>query len=236
MNINQKHPGNLKTIIVFLITIIVGFILFVIPNLFFGITEFNGGLKGINLFYMALFQLLTVVPLIYYSLKVLNKKPKYIGWTNKKWKSDALLGIIVGLLWAGLQTLWIIPYTGGAERPDISQMVEMINGSKEGLLSYLFLGIVGGGIVEEIYHRGFFISILKSTFKNPKIGLWVSAILAVIFFALVHLPDSTLDWFDILVPSIAYTLLFVFTKRLTASIIAHGIYNMTVIIWGFQTY
>ena len=233
---NRNAPSKTKTIIVFLATIIIGFILFVLPNIFFGVTKTNDGLKGINLLYMALFQLLSVLALIYYSLKVLKKDFNYIGLTNKKWKTDALLGLFVGLCWTGCQFLWIIPSTGGAKREDISQAISMMDGTTIGLLSLIALGVIGGGIAEEIYNRGYFISVLKSVFKNQNIGLWVSAILSILFFALGHLPTDTLGWFDILIPTIAYTLLFIFTKRLTAPMIAHGIYNMTAILSTYQLY
>lgn len=102
--------------------------------------------------------------------------------------------------------------------------------------SFVALGVIGGGITEEIYNRGYFINVLKDTFKNPKTGTWIAAILSIAFFAAGHLPNDALGWFDILVPTIAYTLLFLYTKRLTASIIAHGIYNMTAILLTYHIY
>ncbi len=50
------------------------------------------------------------------------------------------------------------------------------------------------------------------------------------------MPVSALDWFDILVPTILYTLLFISTKRVTASIVAHGVYNMSAIIVTYYLY
>lgn len=112
----------------------------------------------------------------------------------------------------------------------------MMDGTTIGLLSYMGLGVNGGGIMEEIYNRGYFINVLKSVFKNPEIGLWVSVILSILFFAFGHLSADTLGWLDILIPTIAYTLLFIFTKRLTAPIIAHEIYNMTAILMSHHMY
>jgi hypothetical protein len=39
-----------------------------------------------------------------------------------------------------------------------------------------------------------------------------------------------------LVPTIIYTVLFLFTKRLTAPIVAHGIYNMSAILLTYYLY
>ncbi|MEX2411073.1 MAG: type II CAAX endopeptidase family protein [Candidatus Paceibacterota bacterium] len=230
MEKNDRTASKKKTLLIFICTIILGFILFALPNIFFGITKINGGLSGINLLLIALFQLITVCSLIYFSLRLLNKDFKYIGWSWKSWQSDSLLGLFVGLAWTALQFGLIIPNTGGAERADIAQMVSMFDGTLLGIFSFIALGVIGGGITEEIYNRGYFINILKDTFKNPKTGIWIAAILSIVFFSIGHLPSDSLGWFDILVPTVAYTALFIYTKRLTASIIAHGIYNMTAIL------
>lgn len=232
----DKTVGRKKTLAIFVCTVIVGFIFFALPNIFFGVTKVNGGLSGINLLFIALFQFITVCSLIYFSLRLLNKDFQYIGWSWENWKTDSLLGLFVGLTWTALQFGLIIPNTGGAERADISQMVSMFDGSLVGTLSFIALGVIGGGITEEIYNRGYFINVLKDTFNNPKTGLYTAAIISIIFFAIGHLPSDALGWFDILVPTIAYTALFLYTKRLAASIIAHGIYNMTAILLTYFMY
>lgn len=231
-----KPISKTKTIFIFVTTILLGFILFAVPNVFFGVTKINGGLIGINLLLIALFQFVSVLTLLHFSLKLLKKDFKYIGYTGKKWKKDLLIGAVIGGLWVALQFIWIIPNTGGKERDDIRQMISMMDGTIIGLFSYIVLGVVGGGITEEIYNRGYFINVLKATFKNPTFGLWVSTTLSLLFFAAGHLPTDLLGWFDILIPSIAYTLLFIYTGRLTASIVAHGIYNMAAILLTYTIY
>jgi uncharacterized protein len=225
-----------KTLFIFISTIVTGFILFALPNLFFGITKLNGGLAGVNLLFIALFQCTAVCSLIYFSLKKLGKDFEYIGWSRKNWQTDSIAGLLTGLTWAALQFGFIIPNTGGAARADIIQMVTMLDGTLTGTLSFLALGVIGGGITEEIYNRGYFINVLKGTFSNPVTGLWFAAVLSIVFFSIGHLPSDALEWFDILVPTIAYTVLFIYTKRLTASIIAHGVYNMTAILLVYVIY
>ena len=239
---NYGHPlengtvNRRKTLITFILTILMGFILFILPNLFFGISKINGGLIGINLLFIALFQLFAVVLLVFYSLKILKKDFRYIGWSFENWQKDTLLGLAVGLGWTLLQFTILIPNTGGAERADIAGILSMMDGTPLGLLSFIALGVIGGGITEEIFNRGYFINVLKDTFQNSKTGLWMAAILSILFFCLGHLPTNTIEWIDILVPTTAYTLLFIYTKRLTASIIAHGIYNMTGILMTYFMY
>jgi membrane protease YdiL (CAAX protease family) len=219
-----------KIIGVFVLTIVLGYALFIAPNLFFGISKVNGGLQGINLLLMALFQCVSVVGLIYYSLRALRKGFQDIGWSFANWRSDGLLGLIVGGGWAVLQLAIIIPATGGAERADVAQMIDTMDGTAVGLLSYLALGVIGGGITEEIFNRGFSINVLRTTFRSPRVGVWVASGISVLLFALAHMPTDLLSWFDILVPTIAYTLLFLHTQRLTASIVAHSVYNAVAIL------
>ncbi|AXP82579.1 CAAX amino terminal protease self- immunity [Mariniflexile rhizosphaerae] len=233
---NLAKVSKTKTLIVFILTIILGYALFIIPDLFFGITKINGGKKGINLLFMALFQFFSITVLLYVSLKLLKKDFKYIGLRFVNLKKDTLLGIGFGALWTLLQFTLLIPNTGGADRLDIKGMLDMYDGSITGLLSFIALGVIGGGITEELFNRGYFINVLKDVFKNPKTGLWFSAILSILLFALGHMPVSALDWLDILVPTIMYTLLFISTKRVTASIVAHGIYNMSAIILTYYMY
>jgi len=236
MTTNKSTESKTKTVIVFILTIILGYALFIIPDVFFGVTKINGGKKGINLLFMALFQFFSITALLYGSLKLLKKDFKFIGLRFINLKKDILLGIVFGALWTVIQFTLLIPNTGGANREDIKSMLEMYDGSIIGLLSFIALGVIGGGITEELFNRGYFINILKDVFKNPKIGLWVSAILSIIIFSLGHMPVTALDWFDILMPTIMYTLLFILTKRLIASIVAHGVYNMAAIILTYYMY
>ena len=236
MTNKQQNPSKTKTLIVFILTILIGYALFIIPDVFFGFTKINGGKIGINLFFIALFQFFAITLLLHISLKILKKDWKYIGLQYTSFKKDALLGIIFGGLWALLQFAFIIPYTGGSDRADISGMLMMYDGSIIGTTSFIILGVVGGGITEELFNRGYFITVLKDIFKNHSIGLWFSAILSIITFSLGHMPRNGLEWFDILVPTVMYTLLFISTKRLTASIVAHGFYNMCAILLTYYIY
>ncbi|WP_299215736.1 type II CAAX endopeptidase family protein [uncultured Aquimarina sp.] len=234
--IHQKATSKTKTIIVFILTIVIGYVLFIIPDIFFGVTKINGGKIGINLLFIALFQFFSIVALLYTSLKILKKDFSYIGLQFVNIKEDVLLGVVFGAIWTILQFALIIPNTGGINRADIKGMLGMYDGSLIGTFSFIALGVIGGGITEELFNRGYFINVLKDVFENQKMGLWFSAVLSIVLFSLGHMPISALDWFDILIPTVMYTLLFIITKRLTASIVAHGIYNMTAILLTYYMY
>ncbi|MEO9645505.1 MAG: type II CAAX endopeptidase family protein [Ekhidna sp.] len=229
----EKYSRKRK-ILFFIFTFIAGYLLFIFPNLFFGITKWNGGLNGINLFYTALFQFLTVTLLVKFALSKVGHKLDFIGMKFKA--SDLWIGVAVGLSWTALQFLIIIPNTGGVERPDVAAMIDMQKGGIIALLSYIALGVIGGGITEEIFNRGYFINALKEVFYNPKIGLYFASFLSIIFFIAGHLPSNQIALIDITIPTLAYTLLFITTRRLTAPIIAHGLYNMLAIILVYYLY
>ncbi|MEC7753908.1 MAG: type II CAAX endopeptidase family protein [Bacteroidota bacterium] len=233
---NIKTISKSKTIVVFILTILLGYALFIIPDIFFGVSKINGGKIGINLLFIALFQFLSITALLHVSLKILGRDFSAIGLRFAHVKQDFFLGLVFGLLWVTLQFLLIIPNTGGVNRPDIKGMLGMYDGTLNGTLSFIALGVVGGGITEELFNRGYFISVLKDVFKKPKTGLWFSVVLSILVFSLGHMPVTSLDWFDILIPTILYTSLFIATKRLTASIVAHGFYNMSAIILTYYIY
>ena len=227
---------NTKRVLIFIGTILVGYLLFIIPDVFFGITKINGGKIGINLFLIAVFQFASVICLLYFSLKKLKLSFAEIGLRFKNLKMDIFLGCCFGVSWTIAQFVFIIPNTGGADRLDIQGMLGMYDGSIIGTISFISLGVIGGGVTEEIFNRGYFITVLKGFFGNPRVGIWFSSILSIALFTIGHMPTSLLYWFDILVPTITYTLLFIYTKRLTASIVAHGLYNLLAIILTYFLY
>lgn len=230
----MTQPSRARKITIFILTILGGYLLFILPNLFFGISKWNGGLAGINLLYTALFQFLTVTLLVRFSLHRAGHDLRFIGLSfNKK---DVVIGALVGLAWTAVQFLWLIPSTGGAGRADVQGMVEMQAGGLTALLSFVALGVIGGGITEEIFNRGYFINALKETFTNPRTGLWVAAVLSLIIFIAGHLPSNSIELMDIAVPTLAYTILFIKTGRLTAPICAHGLYNLLAILLVYFLY
>lgn len=93
-----REASKVKTLAIFIATIVLGFVLFVLPNLFFGITKMNGGLIGVNLLGIALFQLVAVCSLLYCSLRLLGKNFRYIGLRWRNWKKDCVLGLLTGLV------------------------------------------------------------------------------------------------------------------------------------------
>ncbi|MGP4078189.1 lysostaphin resistance A-like protein [Halobacillus sp. K22] len=219
----------IKNLAIWFSIIIGGIILFIITQIPFQMGLF-GGYEGFGLTIIGLLQALLVIPLLYIGLRSLKMSFRKIGVTTQNWKRDSLLGAAVAIGWAIVQFIWIIPSTGGASRDDISEILVMLDTNWVNILWYLPLGIIGGGIVEELYNRGFFIGALAGIFNDSKVVLYIAAAFSILFFAAGHLPGDLVEWIDLLVPSTAYTVLYLYTKRLTASMVAHGLWNTLVVI------
>ncbi|OEH91107.1 CPBP family intramembrane glutamic endopeptidase [Bacillus solimangrovi] len=215
--------------------IIVGFLLYVVIQLPFQM-GFFGGFQGINLTIIGLLLAIFVIPLVYLGLKYLKLDFLKIGFTSNELRQDALLGSAFAIFFTLVQFLWLIPNTGGADRADISDVLIMLEYEWTNTFWYIPLGVIGGALTEEILYRGFFIGGLASIFKGSKISIYIASLLSILFFAAAHLPQDLVQWIDILVPTTAYTILYLYTNRLTASIVAHGLWNILAVILIISIY
>lgn len=222
-----------RTLTIYAAAVVLGYALFIAPNLYFGIFKPNGGLTGENMAWIGLFQLVTVSALVWGALRMLGANFRDIGWDWSRWKGDALLGAALGAAWALIEMLVLIPAHGGAQQADVAQIIAEIGGSGWGLAGYLVLAVLGGGVAEEIFNRGFTINVLRSVFTNRRVGLYVAVTFSIAIFMVGHLPQDGFQWITIFIPTLLYTLLFVRTERLTAPIFAHGVHNALAlaIIW-----
>ena len=225
-----------RLVTTYVATLCLGYALFIAPNLFFGIFKVGGGLTGLNLAWVGLFQFASVTFLVWAALRSLGGSFRSIGWNFGSWPRDVAIGGTIGLTWALIEMLVVIPAHGGAAEPNVARIIENIDGQIAGLVGYLVLGILGGGVTEEIFNRGFTINVLRSAFANPQVGLWFASILSIILFMVGHMPVTAFDWVTILVPTLIYTGLFLGTGRLTAAIAAHAVHNGVVLVLIYTNY
>jgi len=209
---------------VFVVVLVVGFAMFAIPAILLQV-GFAGGYGGTNLALLGVVQLVLVVAVVRVGLRWLHRSWSDIGATVASWRSDAALGAVVASGWLLVQFGWLFDATGGASRPDIAGILALVDGSWWNVLWYVALGVLGGGVAEEIYNRGFVITVLEDLLGSTRAATIAAGAFSVLFFAAGHLPGGWVDWVDILVPSIAYVVLFVVTRRLTAPMVAHSLWN-----------
>lgn len=223
------EDGLVRRIPVFTGVLIVGFAAFAAPAILLQV-GFAGGYRGSNLAVLGVVQLVLVGAVIAAGLRMLGLRFSDIGFASRRWRRDALLGAVVAAAWAALQFGWLFPATGGASREDIAGILTMVDGRWINVLWYLPLGILGGGVAEEMYFRGFLITVLRDILATVPGAAAIAGTCSILFFALGHLPADWVDWMDIVVPGAAYVALFLGTGRLTAPMVAHGLWNATAVV------
>ncbi|MEI5906944.1 type II CAAX endopeptidase family protein [Bacillus spongiae] len=219
----------IKSMAVWCLVIIVGYAFFVLSQVPFQM-GFLGGFTGINITIAALLQGILVIPIIYWGLKYLNLNFKEIGFTTDKWKEDVFLAVVVTVIRSVIFFIWIIPYT------DHSRVLTMLDNNWQNIIWMIPLVSIIGPLTEELFNRGFFIGGIAAIFRGSKIAIIAAALLGVFVFSAGHLPGNTIEWIGILIPSILYTGLFLCTKRLTASIVTHSLWNTVATLYIFWMY
>lgn len=121
-----------KKILVFLAVIVVGFIMFAAPAIFFQMGGL-GGYQGPNFALLGVIQLVLVVGVLRIGNRMLGMSMADIGFRLPDTKSgafrqDLVLGVGAALLWIGVQFFVLFPMTGGATRPDIAEILTMVDG------------------------------------------------------------------------------------------------------------
>jgi hypothetical protein len=217
---------------VFCFVLVVGFAMFAGPAIFLQMGN-AGGYAGANLAFLGMVQLVLVGGVVLLGLRWLGMGAGAIGLTGREWRRDAILGAAVAVGWAVLQFGWLFPSTGGAGRDDIAGILAMVDGRWQNVIWYLPLGILGGGVAEELYGRGFVITVLEDLLGGGRRASLAAGGFAALFFAVGHRPSGWVAWLDILVPSVAYVLLFLSTRRLVAPMVAHALWNVLAVV-GIQ--
>lgn len=229
---SASSASRVKKALVFILVLVVGFAMFAAPAIFLQMGG-AGGYRGVNLALLGLVQLVLVSGVVLAGLRALGMRFRDIGLVGRYRRRDVLLGLAAAAGWTALQFGWLFPATGGASRPDVAGILDLVDGSWLNVLWFLPLGMLGGGVAEEIYNRGFTITVLEDILGRGRVATVVAAAFSVLFFAAGHLPRGWVDWMDILVPSTVYVVLFLGTRRLTAPIVAHAAWN-AVAVAGIQ--
>ncbi|RDX36395.1 CPBP family intramembrane metalloprotease [Kangiella sp. HD9-110m-PIT-SAG07] len=193
--------------------------------------------SGLTFAYIApVFLLLTLIA-VFLSLKLVNNNFKDIGLTLKSFSKEAFIGLLVALVWTLLQFLVIIPATGGEERMDIVANLEQLGASYSGLFAFLLMAVLGGGIAEEVFFRGFFLTSLRSSFGNRRWHTILAVAITTTVFALLHGYQGWIGIIDTAIyGGLSMSLLYLWRRNLTACIVAHGLYDVFAVLILFFMY
>ena len=166
-------------------------------------------------------------------LRIANLRSRDVGLVADGWRRDAMIGLVVAVVYAALQFLVIIPATGGASRADIVVESERLGDSLVGVGGFVVLAWTGV-FFEELLFRGLFFHTVwrllggsrlarEPTQEHGPVGTVAAATLT---FAAGHGYQGLPGMIDTgLFGGLLLTLLFVWRGRLTAPIVAHAMWN-----------
>lgn len=158
------------------------------------------------------------------------------GLTLESARTDVLIGTAVAVVWASLQFLVFIPLTGGAERADVVVNAGQIGTSLSGLAAFVLLAW-GGGFAEEIFFRSHLMTTLRGILGESRVATGLVVLVPTVLFAMVHGYQG--GWVGMLDTGIfggaTLSLLFLWRGRLTACVVAHGLWNtiasVVIFLW-----
>ncbi|MFD6950685.1 MULTISPECIES: CPBP family intramembrane glutamic endopeptidase [unclassified Nocardiopsis] len=130
----------------------------------------------------------------------------------------------------------LIPAADGADDPGVREVLDNASAGALALTATLVLGVVGGGLAEELYFRGFLLGALPGFFVHRGAALHGAALVSVLLFAALHLPSSGPDAVAIVLAGLVYTALFLATRRLTATVVAHSLWNVSAVVTVLALY
>jgi membrane protease YdiL (CAAX protease family) len=159
-----------------------------------------------------------------------------LGLTAENWRSDVLIGAAVGAGWALLELFVLIPLTGGAERSDVVASLALVGNSAWGLVGVIVIGWTVGGFSEELFFRGHIIHTLRNLLGNKTWAVVVAVIVSVVFFGVVHAYQGWIGILDVGFGGLIWAVLYLWRRRLTASIIGHGLFDTLAIIGVYFLY
>ncbi|WP_241483145.1 CPBP family intramembrane glutamic endopeptidase [Nocardiopsis halophila] len=220
----ERRPAPVRAVLVFFGGALVAL---VAPPLAAGVLTGQG--PGV-LVAVALVELLLVGAVVGWWLRSRRLGWSHLGLSTQHWVRDAALGAAVVLPRLALEFGLLVPMAGGADNTGVREVLDNAAAGGAALAATLLLGVVGGGIAEEVYFRGFLIGALPEAFRRRRRAVAVAAVVSVLLFGLLHLPANGPDAVSITVAGLVYAGLFLATGRLTASVVSHGLWNTAAVV------
>lgn len=159
------------------------------------------------------------------------------GFSLRYLRADVGIGAAVAVAWALLQFLLLIPLTGGAERADVVINAEQIGPHRSGLAAFVLLAWCGG-FAEEVFFRSLLMTSLRGVLGGSGTATALVVLTPTTLFAAMHGYQG--GWVGILDTGIfgglTLSLLFLWRGRLTACVVAHGLWNTIASIVIFVRY
>lgn len=194
------------------------------------------GIRGFALALYSLIKFILIAIGLLLTARIAAMRAADLGLTSQNWRSDALIGIAAGTAWALLELFAFIPLTGGGARSDVIASLGLTEGTWIGVLGVIIVGWFAGGLSEELFFRGYLIPSVRNLLGGGKWAAALAALISVFWFALGHSYQGWAGIVDVAVSGLLYTALYLWRGRLTASIVAHGWFDMVIIVGVFVMY
>jgi len=205
------------------------FCFMLLTNLFIQLYfDYYLGMDKVFVAYLYIFSLVPFLALFHYYKRKGAMKFEDIGFTKKKWKTNLILGSVIGIL-TGLLG-WLLLFLLNIEPSTIPE--------GQGLTIFILLFptvCISAPVWEEIGFRGLFLTFMEkisyskfNSSKNVKTALIV--ILVSLAFLVAHSEREPKGLFVIFVTSIIYTVAYLKTRSIIVPIFAHSLYNLFVLL------
>ena len=162
-----------------------------------------------------IFLLVVMLGLVYlFKLDLFNLKQW--SWRTAGKSLAFFAGVyLLEILFAGLVTYFAPDYLGPDNQIAIQEMMGNMNYGV-----FFFMVVIAAPIVEEIICRGLIMKHILG--KWP----WLGALVASVFFVILHGPDNWIDFMTYFILSAGITLIYLKTRRLEYAIMAHMCQNL----------
>ena len=196
--------------------------------------EIEGGLRyGL----LGLFEFVVGGAIVLLALKLAGMSLSGAGFTLRGVRKDVAIGLVVAILVAALQFLFIIPATGGATRSDIVANANQLGEEWSGLAGFVVLALLGSS-AEEFLFRGLLLGGFSLLFNDGIAARIVATVIVVAVFALSHGYQGWAGVVDTgLYGGLTLSLLYWWRgKRLAAPVAAHVGWNLIASVGIFALY
>jgi membrane protease YdiL (CAAX protease family) len=185
----------------------------------------------LEIIFVSLFSYLVIIFLIYRVTEIDTRAGFKRSVALRPGRFPVWMMASVSVLTGGLLAYLGASILLGREVQPTTPISEVIHSTRSFSLIFIFvaLAILVAPFCEEIVFRGYFFHVIKK-YK----GQTVAVILISLSFALMHVAQYWGDWGGIALVAVAgltFTLLRVWTRTTTASIVAHYSYNLGIVIF-----
>lgn len=162
-----------------------------------------------------------------------REDPGSIGFDRKDFKRQLRSGVIAGAVIFALANLMTSVLSAFINSTDAAGGVKHLFKNPYQLPLWLFLGIFGGGVVEEL-ERAFILTRFEKLLG--KSGLYLAILLSTLFFGLGHLYQGVAAAVGIALTGSFYAVVYLRKRSLLEAMVAHAFYDSVGIVLAYIVY